>query len=95
MATNKHPTDLAFSDDETLGFKAFWEGLFLNSLENISQRRGWWYAHRRAYGEGVKASIQCGDGYARSPYAEFTPASNAWSDGYNEEFGLNNLALVG
>lgn len=76
------------SPDELAGFEAFWIGArHPQDLHSPDFRIGYEVAARRAYGAGVKASLQIG-GEINCPFAQFSPAWECWADGYIEETGL-------
>lgn len=94
------PEDQDWTCDKQTGFDLFWQGVTLpmtvaaGAAETIPRaaaqmRDGWFTGHRRCYGMGVKASMQRA---ISNPYLEFSPAWEAWGEGYNDEPHLDGGA---
>lgn len=83
--------DEDFDDGEKAGFAAFVGNLALSFADKFAPelrdgwRRGWWFAHARCYGQGVKAALlHVSDDDPENPYPQFSTAGEAWSSGHDE-----------
>lgn len=95
MAAHHIPANALPTVGEAEGFALFWRSGRLAQHLTSDLQRGWWFAHRRVYGQGVAEWVARDadphpgkDTEPVNPYTQFSPAWEAWADGYEEAEGL-------